>query len=175
METHEARVTTRSHRRLAIGTAGVAAGLLLFGSVAWACTQRVGTLLVCRPPASTYVSSAQCGKITSTVQTGSPTAYKAGSQFSVKGTNFYAKNYRVTFRNPGSTSSCHVPGGAVSVLTSVTPKIADSLPAGTTQLTGPSFQAEYKSPALATTGQAKVCVQDVPDRVTGQIINMSVI
>lgn len=150
---------------------------MLFGSVAWACTQRVGTLLVCRPPASTYVSSGQCGKISGTsTQTGGPTVFRAGgTRFSVKATNFYSKKYNVTFRNVGSTSNCHRAATGVTVLSSATPTIAGSAASGKVDFLGPSFQAEFLSPAQTTTGQAKVCVQDMPDVVTGQVINLTVI
>lgn len=165
----------RRHRPVVVGAAAVAAGVLILGSAAWACTQRVGTLLVCRPPASTYVSAAQCGKITSTAQTGSPSTYRSGSQISVKATSFYNKPYQVTFRNPGSGASCFIPSATVSVLTSVSPTLAGSAAAGLTSFQGPTFQAEFRTPALSSTGQARVCSQDVPDRVTGQIINFTVI
>ena len=175
MEHVVSRKRPSRHRTAVVGTAAAAAAVLILGSAAWACTQRVGTLLVCRPPASTYVSAAQCGKITSTAQTGSPTAYKNGSQISVKATSFYNKPYQVTFRNPGSTASCFIPGTTVSVLTSVSPTLAGSAPAGQTSFQGPTFQAEFRTPAVTSTGQARVCSQDVPDRVTGQIINFTVI
>jgi hypothetical protein len=162
-------------RTIVVGTAAAAAAVLILGSAAWACTQRVGTLLVCRPPASTYVNSAQCGKITSTAQTGSPSTYRAGSQISVKATSFYTKPYQVTFRVPGSGASCFIPSATVSVLTSVSPTLAGSARGGQTSFMGPSFQAEFRTPAVSSTGQARVCSQDVPDRVTGQIINFTVI
>ncbi len=164
------------HRTIVVGTAAAAAAVLLLGSAAWACTQRVGTLLVCRPPASTYVSAAQCGKITSTAQTGSPSTYKNGSQISVKASSFYNKPYGVTFRRPCSGASCFIPTpDQVFLLTSATPTLAGSAPAGLTSFQGPTFQAEFRTPAVTSTGQARVCSQDIPDRVTGQIINFTVI
>jgi hypothetical protein len=164
------------HRTVVVGTAAAAAAVLLLGSAAWACTQRVGTLTVCRPPASTYVSTAQCGKITSTAQTGTPTLYKGGSKISVKAASFYNKPYGVTFRRPGSGASCFIPtADQVFVLTSAAPSLAGSAPAGQTQFMGPSFQAEFQTPAVTSTGQARVCSQDIPDRVTGQVINFTVI
>ena len=163
-------------RTLVVGTAAAAAAVLILGSAAWACTQRVGTLLVCRPPASTYTSAAQCGKITSNAQTGAPSVHRSGSQISVKATSFYQKPYQVTFRVPGSNASCFIPTGtAVTVLTSVTPTLAGSAPANQTSFMGPSFQAEFRTPAVASTGQARVCSEDVPDRVTGQIVLFTVI
>ena len=176
MEHSKTPTKTGRGRKVAVGTAGFAAALLLLGSVAWACTQRVGTLLVCRPPSSTYVSSAQCGKITSNAQTGAPSLYKSGSQVSVKAANFYNKPYQVTFRRPGSFASCFIPNGNdVTVMTSVSPALAGSAAAGGTSFQGPNFQAEFRTPAVASTGQARVCSQDVPDRVTGQIVNFTVI
>jgi hypothetical protein len=176
MEGSISRKRPTRHRTVVVGTAAAAAAVLILGSAAWACTQRVGTLLVCRPPASTYVSAAQCGKITSTAQTGSPSTYKNGSQISVKATSFYNKPYGVTFRRPGSGASCFIPTeGQVFLLTSASPTLAGSAPAGLTSFQGPSFQAEFRTPAVTSTGQARVCSQDVPDRVTGQIINFTVI
>lgn len=160
----EKTTTARRRRRLVIGAAAAAA-FLAMGSVAWACTQRVGTLLVCRPPASTYVSAAQCGKVTSSVQTGSPTVYRSGSTISVTATNFYAKRYAITFRKPGSTDSCHRPGPNTL-----------QLPDASTLFLGPSFSTTVVTPSTGTaTGQAKVCAEDIPDIITGQIINMTVI
>ena len=176
MEHVASRKRPTRHRTVVVGTAAAAAAVLLLGSAAWACTQRVGTLLVCRPPASTYVSSAQCGKITSTAQTGAPSVYKSGSKISVKATSFYNKPYQVTFRRPGSGASCFIPtADQVFVLTSVTPSLAGSAAGGLTSFQGPTFQAEFQTPAVASTGQARVCSQDVPDRVTGQIVNFAVI
>jgi hypothetical protein len=152
-------------RRGVIGTTVAVATVLILGSAAWACTQRVGTMVVCRPPARNYVSSAQCGKVTSTTQTGAPTVYKAGSTISVTATNFYAKRYAITFRKPGSTASCHAPGPNTVVL-----------PNASTTFMGPSFSATVTTPSTGTvTGQAKICTEDVPDVITGQIINMTVI
>lgn len=161
-------------RTLAIGT-GVVAAVVVMGSAAWACTQRVGTMISCRPPAATYVNGTQCGKVSGTTQTGSPSVVKAGSQFSIRAINFYSKPYSVTWRKVGSTASCHIPGTTVITLTSATPTIAGSAPAGRTSFLGPNFQAEFRSPTETATGQAKVCVQDVPDRVSAQIINYTVL
>lgn len=173
----ESASTTRWRRNSVVGLAGVAVGVMLLTSAAWACTQRVGTLLVCRPPASSYVNGTQCGKVSGTTQTGSPSLFKAGSRISVKATNFYAKNYGVTFRSPQFPStSCHRTATGVTVMTSATPTLAGSAAAGSTAFMGPSFQAEFITPNTGTfTGQAKVCAQDMPDVVTGQIINVTVI
>jgi hypothetical protein len=157
-------------RRALVAAAGAAGGFLLFGSIAWACTQRVGTMLVCAPPSQTYVSSTQCGKVSGTTQTGKPKVLKAGgTKFSVKASNFYSKKYNVTFRNAGSTQSCHRDTSttdAVTVLKSTS---------GATSFMGPNFYAEFnKYPVQSTIGEAKVCAQDMPDVVTGQVINVTV-
>lgn len=164
-------------RTVTIG-AGVAAAVLIMGSAAWACTQRVGTMISCRPPAATYVNGTQCGKVSGTTQTGSPSVVRAGSQFSIRAINFYAKPYTVTWRKVGSTASCHIlttDGTTVRQLTSVAPVLSGSAPAGKTSFLGPNFQAEFLSPAETATGQAKVCVQDTPDRVSAQIVNYTVL
>lgn len=171
-----ARPTTPGRRRrVVVGGATVAAAFVVLGSVAWACTQRVGTMISCRPPSATYVNGTQCGKITGTSQTGSPSVVKAGSQFSVRAINFYAKPYNVTWRKVGSTANCHTIQTGVTQLTSVAPVLTGSQPAGRTSFMGPNFQAEFKSPVETATGQAKVCVQDTPDRVSAQIINFAVL
>ena len=157
-------------RVLVVGGAGVAASLML-GAVAFACTQRVGTLLVCRPPAKTYVTSAQCGKITGTTQTGTPSMPQAGALFSAKASSFKSTIYNVTWRKPNSTASCHSASADTIVLKST---------GGKTTFKGPGFYAEFApadNPALvsSTLGQAKVCSQDMPDIIVGQIINVAVI
>jgi hypothetical protein len=140
---------------------------LVLGSAAWACTQRVGTMTVCRPPSSTYVAN-QCAKVTSVTQTGNPSVYRAGSLISVQAKNFYAKRYQVTFRAPGSTSSCHDPTKAgVNALADVN--------SGATLFLGPTFTVTANTPPQTATGQAKICAEDVPDVITGQIINLTVI
>ena len=171
-----ARATTMGRRRrVLVGGTAVAAAFIVLGSVAWACTQRVGTMIGCRPPAATYVNGTQCGKITGTSQTGSPSVVKAGSQFSIRAINFYAKPYNATWRNVGSTASCHTISGTVQQLTSVTPVLSGSAPAGKTTFLGPNFQAEFKSPVQSGTGQAQICVQDTPDRVSAQQIKFAVL
>ena len=157
-------------RALATGFAGGVA-MVMLAATAYACTQRVGTLLVCRPPASTYVSGSQCGQITGTTQTGSPTMTQAGARFSAKATNFQRTAYNVTWRKPGSGASCHTASADTIVLKSTKNK---------TSFLGPTFYAEFDpsaNPVLVstTTGQAKVCTQDMPDIIVGQIINVTVI
>jgi hypothetical protein len=160
------KITTSvgTKRRLLYGAVGVVASVMILGSTAWACTQRVGTLVVCRPPASTYIAS-QCGKVTSMTQTGAPTVYATGSSISVRATNFYTKRYAITFRMPGSSASCHFVGPTTV-----------RLPDAATTFLGPTFNAVVTTPPTGTTlGQAKVCAEDVPDVITGQVINLTVI
>lgn len=157
-------------RLVTIGAFGAAASVL-FGAVAFACTQRVGTLLVCRPPAKTFVNSTQCGKITGTTQTGTPSMPQAGALFSAKAADFKSTIYNVTWRKPNATDSCHSAGPNTVVLTST---------GGKSTFKGPSFYAEFSpanNPVLvsSTLGQAKVCSQDMPDIIVGQIINVAVI
>ena len=155
-------------RVLATGFAGGVA-IVMLAATAYACTQRVGTLLVCRPPASTYSSG--CGQITGTTQTGSPTMPQAGARFSAKATNFQRTAYNVTWRKPGAGDSCHSASANTVVLKSTKNK---------TSFLGPTFYAEFDpsaNPVLVSTatGQAKVCTQDMPDIIVGQIINVTVI
>ncbi len=158
---------SRTQRRLLQGAVVASAAVLMLGSAAWACTQRVGTMTVCRPPASTYIAR-QCGKVTSVTQTGNPTIYSAGSMISVQAKNFYAKRYQVTFRAPNSNSSCHNPTQpGVSAL-------ADAN-TGATLFLGPTFTVTAKTPPQTSTGLAKICAEDVPDVITGQIVNLTVV
>jgi hypothetical protein len=167
MKDAEQSTITGARRRLLGATVVAAAALLLMGSAAWACTQRVGTMTVCRPPSSTYVA-AQCAKVTSVTQTGNPTVYSAGSQVSVQAKNFYAKRYQVTFRAPNSNSSCHNPSQpGVNAMADVN--------TGATTFLGPTFTVTANTPPQTSTGQAKICAEDVPDVITGQIINLTVI
>lgn len=160
--------TTRGWRRRA-GVAGAttAAGVMLLGAVAWACTQRVGTMLVCAPPSQTYVAG--CGKVTGTSQNGTPSFSMNGTRFSVKAVNFKSKNYRVTFRKVNSTQDCHRANAANpdTVIMTATD--------GTSKFMGPNFYKKFDSPVQSATGLAKVCSQDVPDVVTGQVMDVAVI
>lgn len=158
-------------RRTAVACLAGGAAMVMLASAAFACTQRVGTLLVCRPPASSYVSPGQCGTITGTTQTGAPTMPFTGARFSAKATNFQKTVYNVTWRKPGSAASCHTASTDTTVLSDTK---------GNRSFMGPKFYAEFdpsNNPVLAAggTGQAKVCSQDMPDIIVGQIINITVI
>jgi hypothetical protein len=166
-----------------------AAGVpVVVASVAWACTYHIGTLTVCSPPTSTgsYASSTQCSKITGsgTAQTGLAKVSKAGtSNVSVKVSGFYYKNYSLTFRKPGSTANCHRFGSSTSGVPSLLGYNSLGKP---NTVPGPAFvvgiasgstggYSDVKAPASTSTGQAQVCVQDEPNVVDGNMLNVSVI
>ncbi len=152
-----------------MATAVAAAGLLLFAAAAWACTQRVGTFTVCEPPSTTYVST-QCAKITGTTQSGKAggaNGVSSGNTFSARAANFKSKLYQVTFRDAGSAADCH----RINAATKALPDTAT----GATSFRGPSFYKTFVVPTQTTTGAARVCTQDVPDVVTGQVIDLTVI
>lgn len=160
-------------RRTVVGSATAAAALVLFASVAWACTQRVGTLQVCAG-SGVYVYGPGCAKITGTSQGGAVTPRTVGDAFSVKAKNFKTKPYSVTYRDPNFPSNdCHRPtlsNPGTHLLTAT---------AGGTQFMGPIFKKTFILPAAAGTGSgtgpAKICAEDVPDVVTGQVIDFTVI
>ncbi|MGH2705670.1 MAG: hypothetical protein ACRDJ4_11415 [Actinomycetota bacterium] len=166
-------VLWRSHgwrRRVLLTGFGAGAAMLLFGAIAWACTQRVGTLLVCRPPAKKFVSSSQCGKVTGTTQKGSPSVTSgSGSQlFSAKASSFQSTVYTVNFLKPGASGTdCHRTTGGATKLTSTT---------GKSSFNGPGFYAEFDKSQLGalSLGQAKICAQD-PQVIVGQVIVLSVV
>ena len=160
--------TTRGWRRRAsVAGAATAAGVMLLGAVAWACTQRVGSMLVCAPPSQTFVAG--CGKVTGTSQNGTPSFSMNGTKFSVKATNFKSKNYRVTFRLPNSGNDCHRPN------TNNPDTIQLTATDGTAKFMGPNFYRKFNSPVTASPGLAKVCTQDVPDVITGQVMDVAVV
>ena len=161
-------------------------GLLVPAALAWACTYHIGTLTVCSPPTSTgsYSTSTQCSKISGsgTAQTGLAKVRKDGSaSISVKVTGFYNKNYSLTFRVPGSTANCHRFGSSSS--TTVRSLLGyDGLGKPNT-VAGPSFVVgngagpypTVRTPSTTSTGSAQVCVQDEPNVVDGNMLNVSVI
>ena len=158
-------------RRGTVGTAVISAALLLFAAAAWACTQRVGTFTVCEPPSTTYVA-AQCAKITGTTQSGKAggaNGVSSGNIFSARATNFKAKLYQVSFRDAGSTQDCHRP------LTNASTHALADVDTGATSFQGPSFYKKFVVPTQTATGAARVCTQDVPDVVTGQVIDLTVL
>jgi len=166
----------RRWRRTVVGGATAAAAVVLFASVAWACTQRVGTLVVCDGATLSYVYGPGCAKITGTSQAGAVgdgvNYPKLGDEIAVKAKNFKSKPYSVTFRQAGSTSDCHRPtvGSGTTLLT------ATAGTGGGTKFMGPIFKKHFVIPAVGnTTGAAKICAQDVPDVVTGQVIDFTLI
>ena len=160
--------TNKWKRRATTGVGLGAAALVLFAAAAFACTQRVGTFTVCEPPSTVY-NAATCAKITGTTQSGKvggANGVSNGNTFSAKATSFKSKLYQVTFRNAGSTADCHRVTSATTILTS-----SD----GKTKFAGPSFYKTFTVPTQTSTGAARICTQDVPDVVTGQVIDLTVL
>lgn len=154
-----------------MGTAVGAAALVALGAAAFACTQRVGTFTVCEPPSTTY-NSAVCSKITGTTQSGKvggANGVSSGNTISARAVNFKVKLYQVSFRDAGSTADCHRP------LTNAASHSLADIATGATKFQGPNFYKTFVIPTQTTTGGAKICTQDVPDVVTGQIIDVTVI
>jgi hypothetical protein len=152
------------------GTAATAAGMVALGTVAWACTQRVGTFTICSPPSKTYVST-RCTKVTGTTQAGNLNLGIDDTDpalFSARAANFKSKNYQVTFNKAGSTADCHRTNNLDTVILTATD--------GTSKFKGPSWYKTFNLPDQGSAlGKAKVCTQDVPDVVTGQVLSVTVI
>ncbi|MGH2773706.1 MAG: hypothetical protein ACRDIU_11305 [Actinomycetota bacterium] len=175
------KVAHRRRRLAATATAGVALFLVLV-SVAWACTLQVGTLTVCRPPSDTYQGGGRCGQKTgSGGQIGLPKIQKDGSDISVVGTEFsgFPTVYSIHIRRPGSSANCHrinSDAGVTSLLGSDALGLPNTVP-------GPNFNVGNGSgtyptvttPAFSSTGSALVCVQDFPEVVDGNQINLTVV
>lgn len=156
-------------RRVVAGAAAVSAGLVVAAAAAFACTQRVGTFTVCEPPSTTYVAST-CAKISGTTQSGTvggTGGVSSGETFSARAANFKKKLYSVTFRNAGSTADCHRVNANTQILNDVA--------TGSNKFMGPSWYKTFLVPTQTTTGAAKICTEDVPDVVTGQVIDVTVI
>lgn len=161
-------------RRTAVGGTVAVAGLVMFAAVAFACTQRIGTFNICKPASKTY-SASTCTKITGTTQSGNlgiqldDPSVNGGTatEFSAKAINFKTKPYQVTFRKPGSSADCHRTTSADTQILTATD--------GTTQFMGPKFFKKFVMPSVGTGGQARICTQDIPDVVTGQVLNVTVI
>jgi hypothetical protein len=163
--------TNKWKRRATTGVGLGAAALVLFAAAAFACTQRVGTFTVCEPPSTTYVA-ASCAKITGTTQSGKvggANGVSSGNTFSARAVNFKSKLYQVTFRDAGSNADCHRP------LTNATSHTLADIATGATKFAGPNFYKTFVVPTQTTTGAARVCTQDVPDVVTGQLIDLTVL
>lgn len=173
------RLLTR--RRAVIGT-GLFGGALVAASTAWACTLLIGTFTVCSPPSASFVGSSQCSQRTSVAgQSGLASVSKGGSSISVTGVGFSTSPtaYSITFQRPGAGGSCHAhnpDGGVTSLLgtdasgnpnTVIGPAFAVGLGAG--------LYPSVSTPAVTTTGQATVCVQDEPERVDGNFVRVTVV
>ena len=155
-------------RRRAVVLALVVVGLPLLAPSASA-IQRLGTFTVCEPPSTTFVSTT-CARITGTTQTGrvgGANGVSSGNLFSVQATNFKAKLYQVTFRDAGSSADCHRASANTHVLADVA--------TGATTFRGPSFYKTFVVPTQTTTGRGRICVQDMPDVVSGQAIDVVVL
>lgn len=158
-------------RRAIAGSAATVGVVLMLGAAAFACTQRIGTFTVCKPPSTTYVA-ASCAKITGTTQTGKvggAGGVSSGSTISGSAVNFKAKLYQVTFRDAGSNADCHRP------LTNPTTHALADVATGAVKFQGPSFYKTFVVPTQTATGAARICTEDVPDVVTGQAIDVTVI
>ena len=164
--------TTVWRRRAVVGAGAAAAALLTFEAAAWACTQRVGTFTVCEPPSTVYVATT-CAKITGTTQSGKvggANGVSSGNTFSARAVNFRSKLYSVSFRDAGfPTQDCHRP------LTNPASHLLADTATGATKFAGPAFYKTFVVPTQTATGSARVCVNDVPDVVTGQVIDLTVI
>lgn len=158
-------------RRRVLATGFGLGAALAVAAVAWACTLRVGTLIVCSNPpfASTVVPSTSntCSRVTGTGgQAGMARVDPSGSHLAVAAVGFMADDYTITFRHPGSTSGCHRASATVIQLAEVG--------TGKTLFAGPDFATVVQSPA-SSTGTALVCVQDDPNVVTGNQVTLAVI
>jgi len=168
-------------RRWVTGT-GLVALLLVIAAVAWACTAQVGTLKVCSPVPLLDVQGGKCGSKTASGNQAGGTASSAGSAMSITASGMSAAPYSILYTNPANfaTSNCHQAGaaGVTSILgtTSGQPNtlMGPNFSIGThvsTLTGGPSATI----PAGGGTGPAKLCVQDYPNRVTGNQIVMTII
>ncbi|MGH9267955.1 MAG: hypothetical protein ACRD0D_07245 [Acidimicrobiales bacterium] len=163
-------------RRVLLGAFLGGAFLAVLGAVALACTQRVGSLTVCRPPSLVFQATS-CGKVTGTTQTGNVSVASSGSVFSVDASLFKSTRYNVTWRNSNTQESCHRVSANTVVLTSVAPSFPNQAAAGRDSFLGPAFSANFASPGGQSLGaaSARVCAQDMPGVITGQVIAVSVI
>lgn len=168
-------------RRLLIGT-GLFSGVLLAASTAWACTLLVGMFTVCSPPSASFVDGTVCSQRSSVAgQVGLASVSKDGSAISVTGIGFSSSPtvYSITFQRPGGGGSCHAhnPDGGVTSL------LGTDANGNPKTVTGPNFTVgmgtgaypSVSTPAVTSTGQATVCVQDEPDRVDGNFVRVTVV
>ena len=172
----------RWRRRSVTGTGLVALGLAV-AAVAWACTQQIGTLKVCSPVPIADIVGGSCGSKTGNGSQVGGTASSAGSAMSVTATNMNASPYSILFSSPAAVlggANCHLASasGVTSIIgtTSGQPntRMGPNFSVGThvsTLTGGPSANV----PSSSGTGTAKLCVQDEPNRVTGNQILMTII
>lgn len=170
-------------RRRFLTGAGLTAGILAVAAVAWACTVQIGTLTVCAPrPLPTYVQG-HCAKKVNTngtgSQVGSISVSRTGSPMSIMGERFIAGDrYSIEFASPAAVlagTNCHADNG-----TTVRSLLGyDPLTGKPNTVLGPTWAVGAQSPNVTaqtpSTGTAKVCVQDYPNRVNGTQIALAVV
>lgn len=150
---------SRRWRRKLLAGAVVGGAALLFASVSWACTLRIGTLKVCRTGVST-----NCSQVTgSGAQTGMTEVDDDSSSVTVTGEDFLPNvTYTVTLRKPTSGANCH----RVNTDGSVVSLIGNDSNGNPNRVTGPDFSAtgstpDYNNGSSTLTGLARVCAQDI--------------
>lgn len=168
--------------------------LLMVASTAWACTLLIGELTVCDIDANPD----DCGTRTGIAsQSGTPSVLEAGTNITVVGTGFSegtpltGTEYSILFRRPLLSASCHVfnpDAGTTSLIGTHTETVGGvtvTVP-NTITTSAPNYNFgvgrsgdAYPSVATPDTGDrlgsAQVCVQDEPERVDGNFINITVI
>lgn len=171
------------YRRRSLTGTGLVALVLAVAAGAWACTLQVGTLKVCSPVPIGDVAGGKCASKTGNGSQVGGTASSKGSAMSITASNMNATNYSILFSNPAAVlggSNCHLASasGVTSVIgyNSGQPKT----------IAGPNFSVGTHVstvtggpgvfiPSNSGTGTAKLCVQDEPNRVTGNQILMTII
>lgn len=184
----------RHQRGQVLGAFAALALMLVVASTAWACTLLIGELTVCDIDANPD----DCGTRTGIAsQSGTPSVVEAGTNITVvgtgfsEGTPFTGTEYSILFRRPLLSASCHVfnpDAGTTSLIGTHTETIGGvtlTVP-NTITTSAPNYNFgvgrsgdAYPSVATPDTGDrlgsAQVCVQDEPERVDGNFINITVI
>ncbi|MGH2772220.1 MAG: hypothetical protein ACRDIU_03665 [Actinomycetota bacterium] len=182
MAKHEGR-ERRMWRRRSLSTSGVVAGILAVAAVGWACTLQVGTFKVCGPiPIADLVGGACTSKTGSGSQAGS-ISVSAGDPISITATGMNSSAYSVLYTDPANTatSNCHLASA-----TGVTSLLGYNAGGSPNTLTGPDFSAgthlgtllggpSVNVPSGSSSGTAKVCTQDEPNRVTGNQVSFTIL
>ncbi|MGH9151945.1 MAG: hypothetical protein ACRD03_06040 [Acidimicrobiales bacterium] len=143
-------------RRMLVAGAAVLAGLLGLTSVAWACTQIMGSIKICSPSTGTCTDTA----------TGSKGSGAPGTKIKVRAAGLRVKpaTYALYFADMASLRGCH---DAITILTSPTGVTLDSMTTNKygeldRDLTQAGVQP-YKAliPANAVPGDATICAREV--------------